>query len=436
MRCGDAVALAAERATLDRAAADAVTAHLADCPACAATVSRHEAAVAQLRGLPLREPPPGLEAKLLSLPRVAAAPAMPAAPLALGERWVWLLAVAATALTAWSLWQARVNDPDGRVPGALPPLADAGGAGDGRQPAGAGPAAFDGDTAGRSDAAAEPTAVARLRPLDLRRLTAPDAVTAARRPVAAGVEAPSGARPTRGPRGGWADRTAATPVADEGAAAPPPSSDRDPAPAAPPRPPDAGAAAPTAAPPAAAPIATATGNGCDGPVAAVRVRVAADVAGGGDGRCQGCDGTAGADDVAALVAAGGRLPSMQIGYYAQGDGAAFEQRVVPGGAGFLSPGEVVVELPTCQLRAEHWPLTVVVRFEADAAAGDWAVCPGSRFEIVLDRPDAPAPTVLVHPVCPAAPPPTTAPSAPPPTAAGAATDAPDLGAPPPPAATP
>lgn len=425
MTCRDALALAPDRSTLDPATADRVTAHLAACPACAAAAARQEAAVAQLQRLALREPPPGLEARLLSLPRVA--PPAPAPVAIAGDRLVWWLAVAATALTAWSIWQAR-HDRRESVPGGAPLLADAGGPAGARGPAAPGPRAA--DLPGEAPPAA-PTVVARLQPLDLRAPAAPDAVASVGRRAVAGDDVPAAALATRGPRGGLSDAAAATPVSDEGAAASLPPADRDPAPARPRREPDAPAqvAPPQVAPPVlqtqpAPPTAPpATAEACPGP-ATVRVRVAADVAGGGDAGCPGCDGVAGADDLAALTAAGRRLPSLQIGYYAAGDGPSFEVRVAPGDAAYRSPGEVVVDLPTCALRPEHWPLAVVVRLESDVEAGDWAACPGSG-DFMLDRPDAPVPTLLVHPVCPIVPPPTAEPLAGPVVAAGAATDVPE-----------
>lgn len=396
----------AERDALDPSTAQAIATHLQTCAACGGAMAEQQLAVARLRNLPLREPPPGLEARLLALPTSAAAP-MSLSPV-LTERLVWLVLATATVLTAWGVWRAGLVDPDGRHPGAFPPVADERGrdVADARK---GDPRRAQGLTGDELALAGGPTAVARLFPLDLRVPPRVAALGGEVGPDDAPGRPPNGAPQGRGPRSSGAGIAASAPEGDGGSgqAIPPPPMAGDP-PASRPKPADRSTAhapaMPTEAPTAAPAVPTApTAPPCT--TVAISVRIVADVAGGDDPACAGCDGRFDDRDRDLLAATMRSMPAMQVGYFsATRPDLAGETTILAGDARYTEAGDVTVTFDACVAPSE-WPVVTQLVILPEGASEGWAACPSTGFEASLPGPEASTVQFALRQACPVVPPP-------------------------------
>ncbi len=397
-----------ERDTLAPSTAEAVAAHLRTCAACGGAMAEQQLAVARLRSLPLREPPPGLEARLLALPTSAAAP-MSLSPV-LTERLVWLVLATATVLTAWGVWRAGLVDPGGRHPGAFPPVADE----RGRDDAGAhndDPRRAQGLTGDELALAGAPTAVARLRPIDLE--VPPDV---AARDDEVGLDNAGGGRPIgapqgRGPRSSGAGITASAPEGDGGGQAnPPPPSAGDP-PASRPKPEDRSTAHATGIPTAAPTAAPAAPTVSPCTTVAISVRIVADVAGGDNPTCAGCDGQFDDRDRDVLAAMMRSMPAMQVGYFsATQPDVSGETTILADDVRYTEAGDVTVTFSACVAPSE-WPVVTQLVILPEGASEGWAACPSTGFEASLPGPEATTVQFALRQACPVIPPPADAPAA-------------------------
>ncbi|MFN8423680.1 MAG: hypothetical protein U0470_09985 [Anaerolineae bacterium] len=418
MRCAEVRALLAVRDELDATTDTAVAGHLTHCRTCSAALADEQFVLSQLRGIPIQEPPIGLESRLLALPTTASVGLAPA----LAERWIWMLLAAATAVATWGLWRAQLGGTDKLMP-VDAPLVDAGAAADAR---GAGPSPLGFAVTGRAIA----TAVLRQRPIDLHRQPDLDVAAGvlAEAPAADGAGGPGGrgAPPGRGPRDSGAGVASQPPESDGGsgalppAAAPPTPAPADARPAGRPR--SATAAAPGVEATAAAP------GGCAGTMIQLTVRVLADMAGGGIDGCPGCDGTFDALDRDALAASGMKMPVLQIGYYSRTrpDELVFERNYDASDVRSDQPGELTIELPVCVV-PDAWPLVAFARIlnTGSADGSNWDYCPTNANEKVLSGPDDVSFEVRIRPMCPVNPTPTASePLSGPPTPAATPPDAP------------
>lgn len=402
MRCSDARSRAAENEALDPSTAEAVAAHLAQCPACAAAVAEQRLAVLRLRSLPLREPPAGLEGRLLALPSAVAAPTSLAPVVA--ERFVWLVLAAVAALSAWGLWRARLIDPGGLQPASPFPLVAHEQGSDGANRRADAPPPSQPLTGDAIAFGTAPTAVARLHRLDLRRQ--PDTVTLA-------GEAGRVARPGRSPRGlgpgAGVASSAPTAEGDGGAPVPPASGDGGrqasrPQPGQNGKPPEA-TALPTAVP-AGAPTQP-TASACT--TVTFHVRVMADVAGGLDAQCAGCDGQFDDLDRASLAASLTTMPPMQVGIFSAVDpDLADEVSIEPNDPRYYTEaGDVTAILQLC-LAPRHWPIVAQLHL-LPGGVEQWSGCPSTGLETTMNDPNATTATFALRPTCPRpAPPPVAA----------------------------
>ena len=369
-------------------------------------MAEQQLAVARLRSLPLREPPPGLEARLLALPTSAAAP-MSLSPV-LTERLVWLVLAAPTALTAWGVWRAAPLDPDvGET--AARPLFEAERGRDGADARSGDSRRAQGPTGDELALAGGPTAVARLRPLDLRVPPMVAALGGEVGPYDAPGRPPNGAPQGRGPRSSGAGITASAPEGDGGGgqAIPPPPMAANP-PASRPKPADrstphaTGMAtdAPTAAP--TAPTAP-TAPPCT-PVATA-VRIVADVAGGDDPACAGCDGRYDDRDRDLLAATMRSMPAMQVGYFsATRPDLAGETTILAGDARYTEAGDVTVTVDVF-VAPREWPVGTQLGILPEGTSEGWAACPSTGFEASLPGPEASTVQFALRQACPVVPPP-------------------------------